>query len=530
VFLVFAGPSVLDVTNIAWLATGDRAMHQLGWMAFRQTPWGWPPGASPELGIELSNSIALVDGLPLLAFPIKLIAGLLPATFQYWGIWLLLSFVLQGLFGYLFARTLGAGKLAALVAGGFVLVTPAFLFRIPMHLALSGHWTILAALWLYGRSTPTGTRHWLPLAAATAAIHAYLLAMVLPIWAASLLQRALLRRIGWRGALVEIVLTLGAVAIVMLLAGFFMTGSLGTYGFGSYKLNLLWPFISYDWSQILPSLPHTKFDYEGLSFFGIGLLALLALTIASGAIVATKAVFYARWWPLALITVAMAVFALSHKVAILDREWFELPLPQKLLDIFSAFRSSGRFVWPLLYVVTAGAVAILARRFRPIPVAGIAAIALVAQIADSAPKWQDFAAHLPPPSSTWKTSLDSAFWDRAADAGYTRLRAIPLQAYGGDWQALSYYAVTHRIATDAVYLGRTDDAAEAALLEKERHALATGDFEPRTLYILDAATAAQAATHLGPSDLLATIDSRIVFARGGAALVAGLGIDPRGAG
>jgi hypothetical protein len=527
--MVFAGASVLDPTNLAWLASGDRAMHQLGWMAFRQTPWSWPPGASPDLGIELANSIALVDGLPLFAFLFKLIGAFLPEPFQYWGLWLLLCFIFQGIFGYLLSRAFGIARFAALIAAGFVLVTPAFLFRVPMHMALSGHWTILAALWLYARPTPPRHWHWPLLAALTAAIHAYLLAMVLPIWVASILQRALLRRIGWVGALVEIALTLSAVLVVLVLAGFFMTGSLGTYGFGSYKLNLLWPFIAYDWSQIFPELPHTKFDYEGLSFLGIGIIALLTLATLSGAVLNSKVLFYRRWWPLALLAIALAIFALSHKVAILDREWFELSLPEKLLDLFSAFRSSGRFVWPLLYLITIGAVALLAHRFPPAPVSIIAAVALVAQIVDSAPRWRVFASGLPTPSSQWETPLSSPFWDRAADAGYDRVRAFPLQAYGGDWEALSYFAITHHMATDAVYLGRTDEAARDALVAREEQALATGDFEPRTLYILEAQTAVQAAKHLRPADLLATIDKRIVFARDGAALVAGLGIDSQSA-
>ena len=60
-FFVLVGPTTLIPTNIAWLDFGDRAMHTLGWMFFRETPWQVPPGLSPDLGIELSSSIGLVD-------------------------------------------------------------------------------------------------------------------------------------------------------------------------------------------------------------------------------------------------------------------------------------------------------------------------------------------------------------------------------------------------------------------------------------------------------------------------------------
>jgi len=103
-FFVFAGWWVLIPTNIAWLDYADRAMHQLGWMFYRDAPWGLPPGANPRLGLEISNSIALVDGLPLFAIPFKLLSPLLPQPVQYWCYWWLLCFVLQSLFSYRLSR------------------------------------------------------------------------------------------------------------------------------------------------------------------------------------------------------------------------------------------------------------------------------------------------------------------------------------------------------------------------------------------------------------------------------------------
>ena len=212
VFFSIFGWSPLIPTNIAFLDHGDRAMHTLGWMFYRDTPWGIPPGASPRLGIELANSIALVDGLPLFAIPLKLISDWLPHPFQYWGYWWLLCCVLQALFAYLFARALGARRLVALIAAVFAAITPAFVFRLTLHMALSGHWVILAALWLYAKRTPPRLFAWPLLLVVTSAVHAYLLAMVLALWAASLVQRLWLRRLGWRSLLGEVLLALGASA------------------------------------------------------------------------------------------------------------------------------------------------------------------------------------------------------------------------------------------------------------------------------------------------------------------------------
>ena len=283
-FVVLIGWQTLIPTNIGWLNFADRAMHTLGWMFFRQAPWGMPPGANPKLGLELANSIALVDGLPLFALPAKLVGAWLPHPFQYWGDWLLISIVLQAVFAYAIARELQAGRLVALCAAAFAIITPAYMFRVEMHLALSGHWTILAALYLYVRREAPKAWMWPLLVILTSAIHAYLLAMVGGIWLAALVERLWTRRMEWSAALIEVAASLAGTLVVLWAAGFFATGSIGTYGYGDYKLNLLWPLLTYrGWSHLVPDWPHTKYDYEGLSFLGIGILALLLLSLVTGA-------------------------------------------------------------------------------------------------------------------------------------------------------------------------------------------------------------------------------------------------------
>jgi hypothetical protein len=91
---------------------------------------------------------------------------------------------------------------------------------------------------------------------------------------------------------------------------------------------------------------------------------------------------------------------------------------------------------------------------------------------------------------------------------------------------LGYYALTHDMDTDAAYLGRTDGTALATLNAHEEQVLASGSFEPRTIYILDSNAAAEASAHASPDDLLTVIDKRIVFVLNGASLVDGLGISP----
>jgi hypothetical protein len=523
-FSLYCGWSVLIPTNIAWLDFGDRGMHQLGWMFYRAAEWGIPPGRSPLLGIEISNSIALVDGLPLFAIPFKLIAQWLPQPFQYWGYWLLLSFMLQAVFAWRIARELGAGRVVALLAAAFVLITPAYLFRVPLHMALSGHWTILAALFLCVRRDPPRLWMWPLLIALTCSIHATLLAMVLALWAASLVQRVWAKRARVVELAAEFGITIIAALAVLWTVGFFGTDSYGSYGYGDYKLNLLWPIISYGWSRIFPDLPHTLLDYEGLSFVGIGIMALLAVAVVTGAVAQLRHAVSRYWLPLTLMLLALMVFAFSNQLALLDRELLTFPVPGFVEAIGAAFRSTGRFVWPLLYFITIGAVVLVAGRLKPIVAVPIILAAFAVQAWDTAPKWQEFENSLAAPSSAWPNKLQSPLWERAVAAGYDRIRSIPVdEGFGSAWQPFGYFAVTHGMDIDIAYLGRVDDDKLHNLRVKEELALIEGIFEPKTIYILDVRSSLRVAAHATPEDLIAVVDGHIVFLPRGAALGEGLG-------
>ncbi len=526
-FLLFVGWQTLVPSNIGWLNFADRGMHTLGWMFYRAAPWDLPPGISPRLGIELSSSIALVDGLPLFAIPFKLLSPWLPPVFQYWGYWLLLSFCLQSLLAYRIARELGATWLVAVVAAAFALITPAYLFRVPMHLALAGHWVVLAGLLLYVRRKPPALWMWPLLCGLTAAVHAYLLAMVLALWAAAWVERLWSRRIAGAAAFVEILLVATATGAVLWAVGFFVTPSIGSYGYGDYKLNLLWPLLTYqNWSQLFPDWPHTKYDYEGLSFLGIGILALLALALLTGAFTRLRAIVTRRWLPLTLVLLGLMVFAFSKDMSFGSTQLLKLDLPRWADDFGATFRSTGRFVWPLLYFITIGAVVLAAGRWRALIAVPLVLVAFGAQAWDSWPALTGFAKRQSAPSEIWSTPLTSPFWRRAAAAGYNRVRVIPVQDPGTDWRPLGYYAVTHGMDIDSAYLGRLDIRGLAHLRLREADVLRIGDFEPNTIYELDAISALKAAEHMGPDDLLATIDHRIILAKGGAYLVEGLGIEP----
>ena len=385
---IWAGPRVLDPTSIGWLDRGDRAMHTLGWWFFRDAPWTWPPGANPNYGLEIAGSVALSDSLPLFAIPIKLVGPALPDPFQYWGIWFGLCFALQGFFGYRLVREFDVARPMAVVAGLFFIVAPIFLWRLTQHMALAGHWTILAALWLYVRRTPPRGWAWPLLIATTAAIHGYLLAICAALWLASLAQRLWSGRIARSQAAIEAVATLPAVGLVLWASGTFMASSFALGGFGFFRSNLL-GFVDADgWSRILPDIPSGGGDYEGWSYPGIGILLLLLIALPSLRLSLLTRLIAPRWLPLLVTCCALLIFAMSNSIALGKRELLFIALPPSLTELASTFRSSGRMIWPVVYLATLVALVASHRRFGRWA-AALYAVALVLQVIDTAP-WMRF--------------------------------------------------------------------------------------------------------------------------------------------
>lgn len=512
-FFAWAGPKYLDPGNVGWLRYNDRAMHQLGWWFYRASPWGWPPGVNPRNGLEISGSVALSDSLPLFALPFKLLSPLLPQDFQYWGIWLLLCMVLQGVFAYLLARELRLTTLTSLLFAAFLVIMPAFLLRMSMHMALSAHWVLLAALYLYARQRPPRLFMWPLLLGMVAAIHAYLLIMVLAIWAASLLQRLWLKRLSGGLAMVEAVLALAVTLTVLWAVGFFVTSSLGTSGFGFYRMNLLTLITPYNWSKLIPGLPVTEGDYEGLIFPGIGMLLLLVFALFAAP--ALKSVASRRWLPLLLVMLLLLIFAASNKPVIGGFELGTVPLPQWALNLASTFRASGRMVWPAGYLLCLTVFVAVERRFGARKLLLLGTLGFAVQVVDMSDGFAAFKRIPLPVASSWDTPLKAPFWDIAA-THYAKVRAIPIEGLNHHWRELAYYAATHGLGTDVAYLGRLDAAGSGRLRDMAATAPATGSFEPDALYLLDFRSAVLARHFLKPDDLLTKIDENYtVFAPGG---------------
>ena len=523
-FLLVAGPRVLYPTNLAWLGQSDPTTHYLGWLFFRNSEWSFPAGMNPGYGLELGNSILFSDSNPLFAFLFKPFSGLLPKTFQYFGLWLLLCFILQAWFGWKLLGLISTDQALRALGAAFFVFSPPMIWRVHVHLSLAGHFLILAALYL---SLRRGQRArpwaWAGLLVTAALVHAYLLAMVALLWLADLAAQAARSDASLGQTLVELFALLSSTAAACWQAGYFSVGDgLVAGGFGVYRMNLLspvnpagWSLAPGSWSYLLKDIAQGPGDYEGFNYLGLGGMALavcaLPALVGGRTAIGRTAV---RFKSLIVALLALTLFAVSNRIAVGPHE-FGYALPELALKAANAFRASGRMFWPVFYVVLLTLIYLVVRGYRKRTATVLMALALLVQIVDTHSGWAGIRRKLmSEPASSWPSALVDPFWDEAATR-YARVRWIEPANHSPHWLTLAAYAGAHGLATDAVYLARVGASALEKAQSKAAEALRSGHYEADALYFLDPGVARQAASTLDPdSDVLARIDGFIVLAPG----------------
>ena len=346
--------------------------------------------------------------------------------------------------------------------------------------------------------------------------------MVAPLGAADLMRALLARRQPLGAILRGATMALSIPAAVTWLTGIFWlarTGDGGVrtmnveWGFGIYKTNLLSPFDPEGWSRLLPNLPTQPEEIEGFAYLGLGVLLLTAIAVALLRQAWPKVSLRIEHLPFALVLIGFALFAITPYLAA-GMHVMKLPWPEPMIGLGNLFRSSGRFVWPLVYCAMAAIFWIVTQGARRRTASGLLIAAAIVQIIDTGAGWQAYASTFARTGSTWPTRLASPFWDQAGQ----RYKAVRLAAPRNRLPAyrdIASWAHAHRMTTDIVYLARYDGAAFDLMARRRADELHRGGLARDTLWVLDGVPPATVARMpRGAGDRVVTIDGIHLFAPG----------------
>lgn len=413
IFLIFMiiPMSAITISASDWHATThpDYASYLNGFLYFWGEPWHFPLLRLDGLGIPFGFNLFYTDSYPLAA----LIAKTLPLS-QAPNIYptcIAVTIVLQTVSGTYLARCCGLRSPAALMVGIMLTFMPYFLFRF-VHIALANHWIILVGLAETIRRRPGHQGRFVLLTVIALLTHAYLLAMVFPLFLIASLRAALLTPTPARKFLVESIGTVGLMVGLAYSIGLIGHGltPLPPDNFGQASLNLLSPFVPQR-SGLVPGqniIDATGYQYEGYAYLGAGSLLLL---LAAAWIAVRKGIPKLNG-PVLLLPILLGLFwlyALSNRIYLGHHLLLTVDLPQIILKIAAQLRNSGRFFWPVGYALVGLSLFLLQKHLRPAALYGLLGAALVLQIIDAGPM-RKFARHELTDRRT--PGIDATLWDR----------------------------------------------------------------------------------------------------------------------
>lgn len=380
-FICVYGIRILDVTYDAWLMNTDIDLrqHYLGWCHFRNSDWHLPIGLIDSLSYPTSVSVIWTDSIPLFAVVFKLLRGILPETFQYFGWFGLISFALQGGIAALLIRKATDCKLLCLLTTPFFILSFPILQRLYYHTALAAQWIPMLALliWFYydRKKTVKMCVVWAGMGVLCVFVHSYFVPMVGLLLLGSLADE-IIRSHEKKSTFHRLFLVMASfctavLASLFILGAFYENASPIGEGIGTFGSNLNTFINPLNHSALFSGLPlYYDFQYEGFGYLGAGMLLLfigaigiLSMVWVRNRIHINKS-FLKRHASELVLTITALVFillAVLPMVTIGDIKLLGVPYPSFIKNLMNIFRSNGRFIWVPMYVIMFGTIAIYVR-------------------------------------------------------------------------------------------------------------------------------------------------------------------------
>jgi hypothetical protein len=502
----------IDPVNLSWLS-GDPAQYEIGWEFLRhESIWHFPPTWISHLDYPTGVTASYLDFIPLAGVIFHLFSPLLPANFQYLGLYAVSCYVLQAYFGLrlvsLFAKD---DRVLTTVGAAFFLLSPILTERLSGHFPHSTHWVIVACLYYYFRPGVRGSIRqrvapFVILAALAASITPYIALMANAIGAAAIFRayreelslvagpsaadsrvRATLRvrYLAWAGGMVL------ATFAAFVLFGFIVIGDMQLAGDGytAYSLNLVAPINPQADSLLIRTFPTVGGQaYESYNYLGLGILFLLLVMLARKPQI-LREVWSEPVRPLAAVSVVLILLAISTKVTFANVVLLTVPLPKFVFNLLASFRASARLFWPVHYLLILAAIAgtamtISSRTARRL----LLASALLLQYFDLLPLRNGISAKA---REVHGRVLPSNDWAQLAGA-HKHLIILPALQCGPDatpggldeWPAFARLVARNGMTLNSVYVARISPKTLAVDCVRTPEQMLRDGLQKDTAYIL----------------------------------------------
>ncbi len=506
-FLHTYGSAVLDTTNDAWIfriKDVDIHQHYLGWCSFRNAPWSFPPGLFNSLSYPHNMSILWTDSIPLFALFFKACGSDLPDTFQYFGMFGIISQALTGAMAALLMRKVTENDIIAVFSVPFYAGSFPILQRMFYHTSLTAHYLIIIPL-LYivydGCKWKEGGKcaFWGTYSFISVMIHPYLFIMGMVIAVISFIYEIVKTKRIWPAGItgiVSLVSTYTAMVMMGVLSG---PANLG-YKLGGFNANLNTFFNPMKLGDLLPGLPiYTSGQYEGYSYLGAGGLLLVAFGFVLFVIKQVKRIntgekFYVEEKAVVLFIIFITFFLMSvlPDLSYNTKLIFSLKIPDVLQSVIGIYRSNGRFIWPCYILVFTAAISVIAdihintgSRRRMIPALFLICFCFCFQIADMEKTMSENYMTFNKKYKYWHSDLEDEE-SFSNHLGYEHIVLVTPDSYTMERSA--YFAIKNGLTLNRFYFARDIESTVEEDLEKYHAACRKGNAPPDVIFVFDEKT------------------------------------------
>ncbi len=490
---LFIGYENLNVFNTKWLFSGDdRSAHQIGWYFFKNDFWRFPLGVNPNYGLDIGNSIVYSDSIPLLALLFKSLNFILPSQFQYFSIWFILCFFLQGILSYFLTLKITENKKISIILSFFFLLFPPALYRIDWHPALFAHWTLILTVFLMLRKDNHVDKSWILLILLTSLIHFYFTVINLIIFNLVKVFDYFYKKINLKSYLSTIFTCHITLIILMYVVGYFEVRVIDTFalGFGTYKLNILSILDSTNshtntaWSWIIPGLNLSREEeLEGFNFVGLGGLSLVIfgfyLLFNDKKLRSSLNKKFINGTYISLVVIFL--LSLSNNISIGNLKVLSIPLTDYFYGPLSIIRSSGRLFWIISYFVIFASIFLIHKKFKKKSFL-IFLIIVAIQIIDTSSGLRSYIER----DDKEYNLIKSNFWENNEITKLNKILTTSPVNYNKHFDAFAYFIESNHIKkTNIIKMARANRNKAA----NNRYTL-INDFNKRnleneTIYIID---------------------------------------------
>ena len=427
-FIYIFGINVLDFTYTDWLMVeeGDLPQHYLGWKLLRNSSWSYPLGLIENVVYPFRISVIYTDSIPLFALFFKLLSPILPKNFQYFGLFGIVCYMLQGGIGALIIKKIGGNTAQAIIGSLFFILSTPMIFRIYWHTALIAHFILLLCILLYLEENYSLKKQivlWSGLLALSVSIHLYFTPMVLIFVFFRQIQECVFSKKMVKPCIAFAVSLLVMFGTMFSLGAFYFVNDTSALGVRLYSANLNTFFNPQDASSLINNLPLAQFQqYEGFAYLGMGIIISIIFMVIFGIIklfnkkskINIKSFDFRKIFPfLPGIVLTLLLFSLSPKITLNQYTLLELPELGFVERIWGIFRSAGRMTWPIVYIVVVFCLGWIINRISMKKAVIFLSILLVIQWVDLKPwlieKGERFKERV-----AWQPELASPVWNNLA--------------------------------------------------------------------------------------------------------------------